>query len=286
MAASMQVSQEGGRLTVGSPEISRPLATLQLNEWETEFFERRQGLLTIDDACWQGNVDCPFDDVLATILARADAEDFQLVELRVAIQHGDLVPAIEDHGFRLVDSHFRFISPWTKDTLDHVAPEIGSIRQARHADLPRLVELTMQGFSRNESFHSRFKHPRYYRQSQSDNYYAAWLTKCLGAPNTHFVAWVVDEEVVGYYIYQQTGEKRGLPVYRARLVTVDPRFRGNKGQLAMQSQVFADIPHERWYLDNTTQLDNYPVLKNHIQTGKQFQDVVLIFYRAPVESID
>ena len=62
------------------------------------------------------------------------------------------------------------------------------------------------------------------------------------------------------------------------LTAVEPAYRGEKAHLSMQSFLYQHIPENRFYLDNTTQLTNFAIIKNHITSQKKLNRMDLFFY--------
>jgi hypothetical protein len=85
--------------------------------------------------------------------------------------------------------------------------------------------------------------------------------------------------VQGYFFYRQGDVHEELPVYKGMLAAVAADYRRYKSHLALQTFLFDQIPHDQFYVDNTTQLTNFPILKNHMTAQRQLQSVTFIFYR-------
>jgi hypothetical protein len=49
----------------------------------------------------------------------------------------------------------------------------------------------------------------------------------------------------------------------------------------MQSYLFQHMPRERFYVDNTTQLSNYAVIRNHIRGKRILDRIELTFFWKP-----
>ncbi len=47
----------------------------------------------------------------------------------------------------------------------------------------------------------------------------------------------------------------------------------------MQSFLYGQLGFGECYLDNTTQLANAPVIRNHVRSEKHFESTTLTFYR-------
>ena len=95
----------------------KEIASLKIKEWETNFFKRKFGTLSILNSVF-GSLACEgMDDALDSILMYADKNKFDLVELHLNVLGINLVPALEDRGFRLVDTRITFLSLMQKEKI-------------------------------------------------------------------------------------------------------------------------------------------------------------------------
>jgi hypothetical protein len=281
MTEVLQVKRGGeGEVELFLTSESEAVVQLSRNVWESDFFGRRQGTVSLRIEPLRLTSSTTVASLLEALSEGADDLGYDLVELRVDASGFRFLSDLEDAGFRLVDSRVRFLTLLEKKELPTFPVQRGTIRQAHGADLSRILELTYAGFVRNPSFESRFKNPRYYGEGEAERYYAAWIENALRDDRAVFVAYEVEGKVEGYCIYRR-GEERhwSEAVYKGILEAVSPEFRGEKVQLAMQSYIYALLPEERWYVDNTTQLTNYAVMKNHVRFQKSLESIELVFYR-------
>ncbi len=150
---------------------------------------------------------------------------------------------------------------------------------AQPEDLPTILALTKVSFCKNPAFFSRFKHPEYFSEKESENYYCAWITNHFSDPKSLMAVLHDKGAVQGYFFYRKDEIHEDLPVYKGMLAAVAPAYRQYKSHLALQTFLFDRIPHDRFFVDNTTQLTNFPILKNHITAQRQLKSVTFIFYR-------
>jgi hypothetical protein len=121
-------------------------------------------------------------------------------------------------------------------------------------------------------FNSRFKNPRLFSRSESIRYYDAWNERCLTEQPDLFVVWDVDDQVVAYFNYLRADTAEYSPLFKGILTAVDPPFRGHGVHNIMQEYLFRRFGVAEWWIDNSTQITNIPVIKNHIKART--------FYRA------
>jgi len=223
-------------------------------------------------------------EALARTCADGDQAGYALLECHLGMTHFALAAGLEDAGFRLVDTRIQFLTRWSRAQVPGDTPLAGQIRDACEADLPRIFALTRMGFSDNPRLVSRFKNPAYFSKEQGQRYFEAWIRNTAFSSGSATAVYVVEAQVVGYFIYQVQGEHHGLPVVKGILSAVDPAYRGANAQLAMQAHLYSRLGLEHWYLDNTTQLTNMPVMRNHVRSGKHLEQIMLTFYRRTPDS--
>jgi hypothetical protein len=204
------------------------------------------------------------------------------IEVLVTPEQISNVPTLEDAGFRLVDSKMSFIS---KLSISDVVPKpvpFGRLRQVRKEDLPCVSELTVRHLVDNPVVYSRFKNPDLYSREESIRYYDAWNLRAFREQPELFVVWEVEGEVGAYFNYMRFDHPQFKPYFKGILTVVDPRYRGRNAQNIMQSFLFEKFQEPEWWIDNTTQISNTAVIKNHIKAGKAFHGSELIFFRVSV----
>ena len=244
---------------------------LARKDWDSDFFGREIFGLEVNDE---------FDPAeLGSAIEDLDQHELWGTECHLPTAQFGVTPVLEELGFRLVDSRMVFVSTWTVDDIADVDVPHGRLRPVRDGDLTEIDALTVRHLVDNPMFRSRFTDRRLFTREESIRYYAAWNRLALRQDPDLFVVWDVDGAVVGYFNYMRQGEADGLPMFKGVLTAIDSDHRGHDAQNIMQSYLFARFGVERWALDNTTQITNLGVVRNHIKAGKRFQDAIITLYR-------
>jgi len=253
---------------------------LVVKAWETAFFGRVFGTLA-----WQNGSDAGFPNAetaaaLHRLCASADTAGFAVIECHLDVADFAAAPVLESAGFRLVDSRIRFLTRWSAADIPETAPAAGRILDVTPDHRSRIIALTHLGFTDNPGFVSRFKNTDFFTGEETRRYFEAWIDGSAFASDAVTAVYEVDGEVVGYYVYQVRGANDGLAVVKGILTSVAAEHRGSGAQLAMQTHLYRRLGLAEWYVDNTTQLTNLPVIRNHMQSGKRLEQIALTFYRA------
>jgi len=264
-----------------------PLISLQEKAWESQFLGRKFGQLIFAPSCAAdpGFNQSDFHLHLSQLLDRADRAGFVLLEIHFEVGAIALIPLFEELGFRLVDTRISFVTLIDKSLSKKYAVAIGETRFAVPADFAGIIELTHKSFTHNPEFIARFKNRTYFTPAESENYYAKWIENYLEDPETLFAVVENGGRIVAYSFIKAQGQKQGEILYKAILTAVAPDFRGHRTHLALQSFLFAAIPEKCFYFDNTTQLGNYPAIKNHINSKKTLTSVGMVYYRRSVAAV-
>lgn len=240
-------------------------------QWDSDFFGRD---------IWQLLLSQPVEiDDLVAALVELDQTGAWGVEVEVKPERMADVSVLEEAGFRLVDSRMSFVSRMTVPDIKEIEAQVGQIRQAQGDDLESISKLTTQCFVDNPAFHSRFKNPGLYSRTESIRYYDAWNQRCFNDQPELFAVWEVSDEVVAYFNYMRVEHPELNPLFKGVLTAVNPGFRGKNAHNMMQSFLFKRFNEPEWWIDNTTQITNIAVIRNHIKAGKMFQSSSLIFFR-------
>ena len=253
------------------------IASLALNEWETRFFGRRIGALAMAVEAAAGLPPGEWQKAVSLIAAAANA--YTLVQLHLDVRGLGLAPALEDAGFRLVDTRVTFVTRVDRRRVTRYQPVEGEIRLGKPADLPDLLALAHQGLTHNPRFRSRFKDPAFFTAQDSERWFAAWVENDLADPMSLVAVWSVEDRIVGFFGHAPRGEREGLPVYRGTLVAIEPRWRGKGGHLAMQTYLCDQMPSEQFWVEDITQLANAPSFYNYIMSGRRLDRIELTFFR-------
>ena len=94
------------------------LLTLKVNEWETNFFKKKIGNLTIDSKVLKSLTEETINDFLNRLISFTDEKHYNIVELQLDIQALHFVPLLENRGFRLVDTRITFLTLIDKKQLE------------------------------------------------------------------------------------------------------------------------------------------------------------------------
>lgn len=270
--------REGARLVVTDP-AGNPVVAVEPNEWETRFFARPIGrLLVYPEPAralplpgWQQ----------AVALAAAEADAYRLVQVHVEVGFLSLVPALEEAGFRLVDTRISFLTRLDRRSLPRYEPPVGLVRSASPDDLPDLLDLARRRLTENPGFHSRYKDNRYFTAQESARWFAAWVENDLADPDGRLFLWQVDGRLQGFFGCQRQIDREAVPFYKSTLAAVEEAHRGLKAHLFLQTAIFESLPTDEFWMQNTTQLANAPVIHNHVLGGRHIDRVELTFFRAP-----
>lgn len=258
---------------------STPVATLAPNEWETRFFGRRMGRMVITADAAAGLSPEHWREAVAQVAAEADA--YQLVQVHLDVRHLALAPPLEEAGFRLVDTRISFLTRLDRRRLERCGPPVGEVRLATREDLPDLLALTRRRLTDNPEFHSRYKDPTYFSHEEADRWFAAWVENDLADPCSQVAVWVMDGRPVGFFGYQQQGDKEGLPLYKSTVAAVEEAQSGRKAHVFLQTILFDGMSAEEVWVENTTQLANTPVIHNNFLLGRRLDRIELTFFRIP-----
>lgn len=270
--------REGARLVVRDP-AGTAVATLEPNEWETRFFGRRMGGLSIAPAPAAGL--SPGEWQQAVSLVEAGADSYHLVQVHLDVRGLSLAPALEEAGFRLVDTRISFLTRLDRRLLYRPQPPLGEVRLATPQHLAELLALTQRSLTDNPGFHSRYKLPEYFTPEEAGRWFSAWVENDLADPTALVAVWLVEGRAAGFFGYHRAGEREGLSFYKSTLAAVDESWRGHKAHIFMQTTLFDHMPDDEFWVQGTTQLDNAPVIRNNVRMGRRLDRIELTFFRAP-----
>ncbi|MCB0487332.1 MAG: hypothetical protein KDC99_02585 [Cyclobacteriaceae bacterium] len=260
--------------------------TIKPKVWESNFFAKKWGELkwvgnSVNDLIFQSRESIKFE--LDTAIA--DSRDqYELLEFNATADLFTLVPLLEDTGFRLADSRISFLTLLDAASLKKQAFKL-DFPQLQIADfsddlLTEVISLTKKYLTDNKEFISRYKNPLFFENEDVDRYFTTWVTNALKS-EASLSCVLIDRmrKVAGYFIYEKRGLKENIPVYKGILTVIDESYRGKSTHLAMQSYLFSRIPELKFYVDNTTQLTNLPVIRNHIKSHRRLESLSLTFFK-------
>jgi hypothetical protein len=274
------VEPKSSTLAIHLGKRPSPIARLEENPWESVFFGRMQGMASIDFEALPGGDARVLGQVVASLGSAADRLGYALTELRIDARNTVALCLLEDAGFRVVESRVGFKRLVEKASVrDHVCPS-GLVRWRCDSDREALLELTRDGFVRNDAFQSRFKNPRYFSPEQTERYYSAWVTHHLDANRYHWAVLDVAGRVVGYHLYSRIGVRAcGTSRYRGMLSSVAAGSRGANTLAALRSFAFKNVPEDRYYWETFSQLSNFPTITSVMHHGMRLASVEHILYR-------
>ena len=269
---------EGKSITVACSEHNQTMLSLNMNVWETNFFNRAFGSLTIHPRFYTHEQLQVLHSALDSVLVKAD-EDYDLIESHCDMSGTRITAVMEDKGFRLVDSKITFMTLVNKSNLNDSSSDAIATTFAAQDDLPDVLRLTHESLTDNPLFYSRFKNPAYFSAEETRRYYAAWIENNLNASESFSAISKANGKVIGFFIYKRAGLYKGNQVYKGLLSAVARDHRGQRLHFAMQSFLHNHFPEEQFYVDNTTQLANLPTIRSHIRSRKELNRIALTFYR-------
>lgn len=260
--------------------------SIEEKKWESEFFNTRWGLLSCNGLLSNQIVERPKEiaNDLQSVLEKSD-NSFDLLEFQATHDLFLLVPYLEMYGFRMVDSRISFKTLLTPDNLKEQSfpLDFGNLRIELFSNryLNEIIFLTNKHLTHNSSFVSRFKNPLFMDPGAAEKYFTTWIKNSVLSQNSvSCILLDTDDAVKGYFIYEKKGTENGLPIYKGILTVIDEEYRGKSTHLAMQSYLFSQIKEPKYFVDNTTQLTNLPVIRNHIKSHRTLNSIALTFYRS------
>ncbi|MCH1575841.1 MAG: hypothetical protein L7S67_06165 [Flavobacteriales bacterium] len=250
--------------------------TLTALPWESKFLQQELWRLKIDSGFTESDW---FNGALPALRKVQDSALCEAVLDSTCIHHSRL---LEDEGFRLCDSKFQFLTKVKANELPPVPatiPDGHAIRDYQDKDLEAVLTLTEQELVQNPLLITKFKSP-WFPSDTPSRWYSAWIQDVMSKGGLCSVLVNAQEKVVGYFAYLQGQDLSGIPVFKGILTAIEPKARGGRVHLAMQDHLFRNaIRHPEFWLDNTTQISNRPVYRNHVNSGRKPHSISLIFLR-------
>lgn len=269
---------EDKSIIVSCAKHEKTMLSLKIKEWETKFFNRIFGSLMIHSGFYTHQEQQVLRSALDSLLSKAD-EEYDLIESHCDISGMQVIPVMEDKGFRLVDSKITFMTFMDKSDPRNYSSHSSDILFATEDDLSDVLHLTRESLTNNPLFFSRFKDPTYFSAEETKRYYSAWIENHFDDPESLSAVAKKSGKVIGFFIYKRAGLYEEKQLYKGILSAVAPGFRGQRLHFAMQSFLHNHFPEKQFYVDNTTQLANLPTIRSHIRSAKQLRRIELTFYR-------
>jgi len=276
---SIRKVENGHRKSLRLYKDEKSIVTLMEKEWESAFFQRTFGGLTIDHHTLLELEVHERESIFKQIINFADESAFSLVELKCDIESMPLISIMENFGFRFVEGRINFLTLIEKPVDTKISDELGKIIFATKKDLKNLIDLTDTCFTYNPKFISRFKNRYYYTAEETRRYYRAYIKNYLSKAGSYFGMLKKGETIVGYTILETGKIFEGKKIYKAILSAVKPEYRGKNLYYTIQSSVFYELPENIFYLENTTQLTNVSIIRSHFRSNKRLNNIEVILYR-------
>ena len=250
--------------------------------WEASFFgfpveEIRMGNSLLADVA---------DDVSALI---EGASPETLLKVSVDARQLHAIPWLERQGFELWETRYVWLTTWSRDELTqthalHSSKPEDRIVWGAEAHHEAILSMTQEQVANSTAVVNRFDSP-FYPEGSSETWYAKWIAQVLQNPEA-LVAVAEhgeDRAVAGYFIYLPGEPQDGVDVYKGILSVIQPAHRGRNLHVHLQQFLFAEMAkrHEQVTLDNTTQVSNYPVIRNHAKSGRRPDHIELVMFRGP-----
>lgn len=249
---------------------------IQKKEWESEFYGQDIFKVELSDQKWKYQDIDRLHMELSALISSAPSGVF---ELELDARYLFLSATIEDLGFRLWDSRFQFLTSFKANELPvykYSLPDSASLRAYRPDDLEEVLEINNAFLIRDDQLISKYKSP-FFPKGSAAKWFSAWVRNSLqeGA-----LCSILEEDgrIKGYFIYAEKGEYHDLPLFKGILSSIDPQYRGRNLHLALQEYILKNlIPYPEYYLDNTTQISNMPIVKNHFSSRRKPGSIKLVF---------
>jgi len=242
-------------------------------EWESDFFGTKFYKIFLQEELEKRKLNEELERFVREV-------DFDLVECNLDVSRISSAKILQQNGFKLIDSRaaFKTLINSADKAFDYPNefPKY-KIRNYLPKDNEKIQSLTLRNFTHNNNFTSRYKDCEFFKQGDSERYFEAWVNYSIGREDTHISVATYDDEVVGFLIFEKTGLYKDFPIYKGILCAVETPHRGTKLHLSMQTFLFKQFEHKEFYLDNTTQLSNYAVLKNYIRANRKLDEMALTF---------
>jgi len=225
--------------------LSQLNGVLEPLEWESAFFGLPSAIVRLSD-------DAP-------VMTEADFAAWQRVQAKVPASRVDVLDALQQHGFRLVEGEVDLSIALTR----HVS---AGAEVATEQDIPALRQLAAQAFSR-----SRFRAP-WYAPEDSGRFYAQWIENAVKGTFDHvcLVFRSADGQIQGFVSLRKLSE------HEARIGLLAGRGMGEK---LMQAALRWAQLQQLTTLRVGTQMGNTAALKRYIASGANVEATAYWLYR-------
>ena len=218
---------------------------LESLEWESAFFARPSAIVRLRDN--------------APALQDADFSAWQRVQAKIPADRADLLDALQQHGFRLVEGEVDL-----SVTVARYASPGAEI--ATEQDIPTLRKMAALAFAQ-----SRFRAP-WYAPDDSGRFYAQWIENAVTGTFDHVCLVVRTDggQIQGFV------SLRRLTEHEARIGLLAGRGMGEK---LMQAALHWAEQQQVSTLRVATQMGNTAALKRYIASGASIDATAYWLYR-------
>ena len=250
--------------------------------WEASFFG-----FPVEEIRIGNSLFADVTDEVSALIEGASPET--LLKVSVDARQLHAIPWLERQGFELWESRHVWLTTFSRDELTQ--------KHALHASLPEdrivwgteahheaILSMTQAQVAKSTAVVNRFDSP-FYPEGSAERWYAKWIAQVLQNPMALVAVAEHGEkrEVAGYFIYLPGEPRDGVAAYKGILSVIQPAHRGRNLHVHLQQFLFEEMAkrHERVTLDNTTQVSNYPVVRNHAKSGRRPDHIEFVMFRGP-----
>lgn len=218
---------------------------LESLEWESAFFARPSAIVR-----WREN---------APALQEVDFSAWQRVQAKIPADRADLLDALQQHGFQLVEGEVDLSITLTRH--DASGAEI-----ATEQDIPVLRQMAARAFAQ-----SRFRTP-WYAPDDSGRFYAQWVENAVKGTFDHvcLIFRAANGQIQGFVSLRKLNERE------ARIGLLAGRGIGEK---LMQAALHWAQLQQVETLRVATQVGNTAALKRYIASGANIDATAYWLYR-------
>lgn len=218
---------------------------LEALEWESAFFARPSAIVRLRDN--------------APALQEADFSAWQRVQAKIPADRADLLDALQQHGFRLVEGEVDL----SVTVALHASP---GAEIATEQDIPTLRKMAALAFAQ-----SRFRAP-WYAPDDSGRFYAQWIENAVKGTFDHVcLVFRTDGGQIQGFV-----SLRRLTEHEARIGLLAGRGMGEK---LMQAALHWAEQQQVSTLRVATQMGNTAALKRYIASGAGIDATAYWLYR-------
>lgn len=214
--------------------------------------------------------------LLESVIEIAFKKQIKFISCRVDTEDKEIVFALENKGFRLMDTILTYIF----NTKKHFLPKLKSlffVRPFKKEDLKEIKELARNSFTKD-----RFHLDKNIPKQKADTFHIEWVVNyCYGRNKETVLVATKGKEIVGFLGYKQDKlieEVCGVKIGGKGISAVKP---GNSGcyvslinfLLKKFSMPTLDIS------EFSTQIDNYPVIKIWQRFGMEYTCSFYTFHK-------